>query len=608
LNGVARGLILVALVGVLAGGALAAPSTQPTSDAKIDPVVNAATETAVLSKQFADGGLAPVVGVQNIEVFRASRGAPDLTDGKGWTYNHHVDMACWRGKLFIAWDNGEKDEDVWPAREVYSTSEDGFTWSKPAELFPQGASTSLRMYFFLAPSGRMLAIAGLRINHNKLVEAEKPGAVVREIRADHTLGPVFTLVNFSKATDIPPAYMQSSDAGFVTACEQLLSNKLFLEQQDNGALLGPARMSWHDKLGGDFGKAFCFFRRPDGTLVGIGKKAWTVVSTDNGATWSQPVKLQSFNGGNAKEWIQRTTDGHYAWLHDPFEKERYPLVALTSVDGTTFADMRVVHGEVPPQRYQGQSKNIGPQYVRGISIWANDGSRNDSAMWVGYSVNKEDIWVSRIPVPIRNDVTGPVADEFTNDAVGSLVPGWNTYSPLWGGVSIVAGSDGNHLQLEDRDPYDYARADRVFGEASQVTAQFKVMVDATGAGQLQIELWSPTGDVRPVRIVLTPDGVIGTMSSGAEAAEIGRYKIGQWVTMKIEADTKSRKYSVMIEGKPAATDLDFAENVNALARLVFRTGNYRRPAPISAQTRWIDPATDKPTAPARFRVGDVHID
>jgi hypothetical protein len=201
-----------------------------------------------------------------------------------------------------------------------------------------------------------------------------------------------------------------------------------------------------------------------------------------------------------------------------------------------------------------------------------------------------------------------VADEFANDVVGPLVPGWNTYSPLWGGVSIVAGSDGNHLQLENRDPYDYARADRVFGEASQVTAQFKVMVDAPGAGQLQIELWSPTGDVRPVRIVLTPDGVIGTMNSGAEAAEIGRFKAGQWVTMKIEADTKSRKYSVMIEGKPAATDLDFAENANALARLVFRTGNYRRPAPISAQTRWIDPATDKPTAPARFRVGDVHID
>ena len=35
------------------------------------------------------------------------------------------------------------------------------------------------------------------------------------------------------------------------------------------------------------------------------------------------------------------------------------------------------------------------------SEWANDGSRKDDALWVVYSSNKEDIWVSRIPVPIR---------------------------------------------------------------------------------------------------------------------------------------------------------------------------------------------------------------
>jgi hypothetical protein len=42
----------------------------------------------------------------------------------------------------------------------------------------------------------------------------------------------------------------------------------------------------------------------------------------------------------------------------------------------------------------------GPQYVRGISEWSSDGSWKDDAMWVAYSVNKEDVWVSRIPIPI----------------------------------------------------------------------------------------------------------------------------------------------------------------------------------------------------------------
>jgi len=55
-----------------------------------DPILNAATEQSRLDRTLPDGGLPPVVGVQNIEVFRASRDLPALTDGKGWTYNHHV--------------------------------------------------------------------------------------------------------------------------------------------------------------------------------------------------------------------------------------------------------------------------------------------------------------------------------------------------------------------------------------------------------------------------------------------------------------------------------------------------------------------------------------
>src|SRR5271155_1630328 len=103
-------LLRIGLLGLLPSVLIAAPSTtapatdQRTADVSADLIRNAATEQKLLTSQFTDGGLAPVVGVQNIEVFRASRGAPDLTDGKGWTYNHHVDMACWKGRLFIAWD------------------------------------------------------------------------------------------------------------------------------------------------------------------------------------------------------------------------------------------------------------------------------------------------------------------------------------------------------------------------------------------------------------------------------------------------------------------------------------------------------------------------
>jgi hypothetical protein len=35
-------------------------------------------------------------------------------------------------------------------------------------------------------------------------------------------------------------------------------------------------------------------------------------------------------------------------------------------------------------------------------------------MWLTYSVNKEDIWVSRVPVPVVGGVGGPVNDRFAD--------------------------------------------------------------------------------------------------------------------------------------------------------------------------------------------------
>ena len=35
-----------------------------------------------------DGQLSPVVGVHNLQVMRANREHPDVSNGNGWTYNH----------------------------------------------------------------------------------------------------------------------------------------------------------------------------------------------------------------------------------------------------------------------------------------------------------------------------------------------------------------------------------------------------------------------------------------------------------------------------------------------------------------------------------------
>ncbi|HEX4052764.1 MAG TPA: DUF5060 domain-containing protein [Tepidisphaeraceae bacterium] len=574
--------------------------------AQVDPIRMDAVEQNDLNDKLPDGGLPPAVGVANIEVFRASRDAAEITDGKGWTYNHHVDMACWSGRLYVAWDNGQKDEDTWPAREVFSSSADGVTWTAPSELFPLGMSNPLRMYFFHTPNGHMLAIAARRVVRGKITNATEGGVIVRELFADHTLGPVYTLMLSGPSAGAPPFYRGAADKNFVAACDELLADHTFLEQQDQGALLGDQRMTPYDGAPSDFGKAFCFFRRPDGTLLGICKKAYVVVSRDSGATWTWPARLQSFKGGTAKEWIQRTADGRFAWAHDPFPTDRYPLAVLTSNDGITFRDMRAVHGEVPRQRCAGLDKNIGPQYVRGISFWNSDGSRKDAAMWLAYSVNKEDIWVSRIPLPIRAEASGPVEDRFADFPPGGIVAGWNTYSPKWASVTIAELGKGepNCLRLEDHDPYDYALAARAFPIAAKVTATFELMATHSGGKTFEIELWSEFGDIRPVRIILQADGDIDAVTTKDRRVHVGNYAADHWMTFKIEADAFEKAFTLTLDGTTVATDLPLAENTASFQRLIFRTGEYRS-LPIRGNE--VPPGTDKPTASAEYFLRSVAI-
>ena len=48
-------------------------------------------------------------------------------------------------------------------------------------------------------------------------------------------------------------------------------------------------------------------------------------------------------------------------------------------------------------------------------------------MWVTYSRSKEDIWVSRIPTPVRHAVQEWVSDTFDNMPAGGVVTDWNIY-------------------------------------------------------------------------------------------------------------------------------------------------------------------------------------
>jgi len=563
-------------------------------------------EQGRVNLQLPDGGLKPLVGVHNVQVFRASRGKPELADGDGWTYAHHQDMAIWKGRLYVAWAMTPKDEDVPPYKVVYATSADGLRWSAPADLFPRELAWACRFYFYRAANGRMLAFSAGKSAEGNVSEAEKKVLLVREVAADHSLGKVFTLVH--PLPSQPPTFETANDPGFVAACREAAGHALLLEQQDYGRFLGDRRMRWHGdpslNIPGwcQFGKAFCFYHRKDGVLVGLCKMGFATLSEDAGKTWSRPVQPPTLIAGSAKVWGQRTADGRFALVYNPDRGKRYPLVLVQGDDGREFRDMRVVHGELPRQRYQGKYKDLGAQYIRGLAEWADDGTFADrQAIWLVYSVNKEDIWVARVPLPLKPDKSASQSDDFARVAPGAVVPGWNLYSPRWAPVAVVADGDKRCLELRDADPFDYARAVRVFPESARPRVEVLVKPSRTDA-RLEIELCDDAGR-RPVRIALSETGQVQA-ADGGQMREVGRYAGGSWMTFSLAADLTAGRYTLQVD-KGESQNLAVAEpGCKTVQRLSLRTGPWRGLGDGGP----VEPAADTPVAtPAVFLLSRVSV-
>jgi hypothetical protein len=570
-----------------------------------EPIIVHGDEQGRVNLSLPDGGLAPLVGVQNFQVFRASRGRPDAADKDGWTYAHHQDLACWKGRLYAAWAMTPVDEDVPPYKVVYATSTDGCHWSAPADLFPRQMAWACRFYFYRASNGRMLALTAGKSADGTVSEAAKKVLLVREITSDHGLNEVFTLV--TPLPDQPPFFETARDSDFVAACREAVANNLLLEQQDYGRFLGERRIKWHEnppKFNGfyPFGKALCFYHRLDGLLIGLSKMGFVTVSDDQGTSWSVPMLPSTLIAGSAKIWGQRMADGRFALAYNPDRGKRYPLVLVHGEDGCEFRDMRVIHGELPRRRYSGKYKDLGAQYVRGLAEWSNDGTFADKqVLWLIYSVNKEDIWVARVPLPIKPDETKFPFDDWQRAPFGNVVPGWNVYSPRWAPVTLVEESDSRCLELRDGDPFDYCRAVRVFPVVANMRLEFRVRAAQTNAC-LEIELCDATGN-RPVRVALAENGRVQACD-GADMVQVATFNADAWTKMALTVDLAAGIYTMQVNrGKKQSFALA-DKTIHGVERLSFRTGPWRG----CSDGGEVDAKQDVPMAtPAVFLLSNVKI-
>lgn len=578
------------------------------------------------------GQLTPVVGVQSYQVMRANREHPECVEDTGWTYNHAPMLAYWNGQFFLEYLSNPVGEHCPPGQTLMTTSKDGRNWTKPQVIFPpyilpngtikKGYTTPLpdgtysvmhqRMGFYTAPNGRFLVIAyyGISVNKDNPNDGNGIGRVVREVYQDGSLGQIYFVrynqsAGWNESNTRYPYYKQSDDLGFIAACDALLADKLMVQQWAEECDRGDELLSIH----GDY-RAFCYYHLSDGRTVGLWKWSKAVIGNHDGTEWSTVFDVLSLIMAGAKIWGQRTADGKYALLYNPVtdNNHRWPLAIVTSEDGLNFDHLQLAAGDIPPRRYLGQYKDAGINYIRGIE--EGNGNPPDGNLWVTYSMNKEDIWVTRIAVPVKLQETEFLKDDFNHVDTFGYLRDWNIYSPLWAPVSLedspcyledfsspledspssledFPSSQDKSLVLRDRDPYDYAKAERMLPPGTKVTINTRVSAGQAHHGCLYIELQDAQG-AATARVMFDADGWIKVRDGGA-FTPIFAYEAKQWYDISISFDVQTHRYSVDINGK-AFAHLYAAASVNSITSVVYRTGDMRR----YPDTTWTVDSPDLP--------------
>jgi len=129
------------------------------------------------------------------------------------------------------------------------------------------------------------------------------------------------------------------------------------------------------------------------------------------------------------------------------------------------------------------------------------------------------------------------------------------------------------LSIKDKDPFDYAKAERVVPAAKKMTATFSVTPQQNDHGNLHIEFQDGKGNAG-IRLVFDSTGTL-YVKAGYRNRNIMKYEAGKEYAITVSLNTDARFYTVTVNGKESGNQIFFAplENVQ---RIVFRTGDVRR--------------------------------
>ena len=310
-----------------------------------------------------------------------------------YKFCHNPQQVVFRGSLFATWSNGRVDEDAVGQRTLISSSPDGVRWGTPQWLtgerheicvaaglhvfddtliafftvtggtnfHPETALFAIRSRDGKEWSKRQLITKGFFIEGPRALHDGRLLLAGEQVDPDRETGRMRVLISNDPSGLGPWAEVQ---------IEPQMA-KTFGYTEPALLLTGP-------------GKATLLLRNYSGTL-------YASTSNDNGSSWSVPEQT-NYPDSTARIAAGTLPSGMSYLINNASatQFDRGNLVLGLSQDGVTFDRALLLRGEPTKVRYPGKHKLAGWQYPHAVS-WRRH-------LYIAYSVNKEDVAITRIPL------------------------------------------------------------------------------------------------------------------------------------------------------------------------------------------------------------------
>jgi hypothetical protein len=339
------------------------------------------------------------------------------------TYSHHSHVCFYKGVLFATWDNQVNDENGSGQQGLFRRSmNQGTNWSDVEELFPPQdrrvpASQAFIGSRFMTSNGFAIiddilyAITGVAEWSGPVIEKKKRvdvGLLCRTVDPDGNLGGLFWL---SETPPEPVEGFPSYPVGDPELIGKILrhfgqpGNELQLDfstekpiSDDNHRLSEPVPSYSLDdgtwvRLYRDMGSREAVTQKEKEDTKS--RRNYASFSYDDGLTWSVPVRT-GIPDACARSNAGKLPDGQVYVINNIIPMNpgglggRSMLTISLSVDGLDFDRVAIIRYITPPIRHEGLEKTIGFQYPHSVVAENN--------LWVIYSVNKEDVQITKIPL------------------------------------------------------------------------------------------------------------------------------------------------------------------------------------------------------------------